>query len=122
MGRRASDPRLAWRGYVCAALYTLCGATLCALYVLHMMRHGVVCCGQLSLQANEVQAGIEEWGIVTHSSGARIYAMEVDGFGEPSVTPLRPEVADSAHSSQCEAAHSQLAPIAHSTGRQRSHS
>ena len=122
MGRGASDPRLAWRGYVCAALYTLCGATLCALYVLHMMRHGVVCCGQLSLQANEVQAGIEEWGIVTHSSGARIYAMEVDGFGEPSVTPLRPEVADSAHSSQCEAAHSQLAPIAHSTGRQRSHS
>ena len=31
--------------------------------------------------ANEVDAGIREWGVVTHSSGAKIFAMEVDGFG-----------------------------------------
>ena len=31
--------------------------------------------------ADEVKAGIDRWGIVTHSSGVRIYAMEVDGFG-----------------------------------------
>jgi meiotically up-regulated gene 157 (Mug157) protein len=30
--------------------------------------------------AEEVRAGIERWGVVTHSSGARIFAMEVDGF------------------------------------------
>jgi meiotically up-regulated gene 157 (Mug157) protein len=31
--------------------------------------------------AHEVKAGIDQWGIVTHSTGARVYAMEVDGFG-----------------------------------------
>ena len=31
--------------------------------------------------AAEVKAGIDEWGVVVHSSGARIFAMEVDGFG-----------------------------------------
>lgn len=31
--------------------------------------------------AAEIRAGIEQWGIVTHSSGARVFAMEVDGFG-----------------------------------------
>lgn len=28
-----------------------------------------------------MKAGIEEWGIVTHSSGVKTYAMEVDGYG-----------------------------------------
>ena len=31
--------------------------------------------------AAQVAAGIARWGIVTHSSGARIFAMEVDGYG-----------------------------------------
>jgi len=31
--------------------------------------------------ANEIAAAIEQHGVVMHSSGKRIYAMEVDGFG-----------------------------------------
>ena len=31
--------------------------------------------------ATEVKAGIDEWGVVTHSTGAKVFAMEVDGFG-----------------------------------------
>lgn len=33
--------------------------------------------------ADEVKAGIDEWGVVTHSSGAKIFAMEVDGCAVP---------------------------------------
>ena len=31
--------------------------------------------------AAEIKAGIDEWGVVTHSTGAKVFAMEVDGFG-----------------------------------------
>eukprot|EP01046_Picozoa_sp_COSAG06_P008123 COSAG06_NODE_407_length_16111_cov_3.252748_15_plen_192_part_00 len=31
--------------------------------------------------ATEVKAGIDEWGVVMHSTGVKIFAMEVDGFG-----------------------------------------
>ena len=31
--------------------------------------------------ANEVDTGIREWGVVTHSTGSKVFAMEVDGFG-----------------------------------------
>eukprot|EP00038_Savillea_parva_P009771 m.185743 g.185743 ORF g.185743 m.185743 type:complete len:651 (+) comp16548_c0_seq1:100-2052(+) len=31
--------------------------------------------------ANEVDAGIQQHGIIMHASGSRVYAMEVDGFG-----------------------------------------
>jgi len=31
--------------------------------------------------AAEIQRGIEDYGTVMHSSGARVFAMEVDGFG-----------------------------------------
>ena len=41
--------------------------------------------------ANEVKAGIDEWGIVTHSSGAKIFAME----GVPASQLAQPGLLDS---------------------------
>lgn len=31
--------------------------------------------------ADEVDQGIQRWGVVMHSTGVKVYAMEVDGFG-----------------------------------------